>query len=50
MQRGVALEDLCNRGSFFVTELVVLEPAGWGSEVGEVSDVKMGAGTKANSC
>ena len=34
LQRRVALETLCNRGSSFGTELVALETAGWGSEVG----------------
>ena len=30
LQRRVSLEDLCNRGSSFGTELVVLETAGGG--------------------
>ena len=33
LQRRVALEALCNRGSFFGTELVPMETAGVGSEV-----------------
>ena len=34
LQRRVALEALCNRGSSFRTELVARETAGVGSEVG----------------
>ena len=34
LQHRVALEALCNRGSSFRTELVVIETAGVGSEVG----------------
>ena len=33
LQRRVALETLCNRGSSFRTEIVVFETAGVGSEV-----------------
>ena len=33
LQRQVALEARCNRGSSFGTELVVLKTAGWGLEV-----------------
>ena len=35
LQHRVALEELCNRGSCFVTELVALETVQeWGSDVG----------------
>jgi hypothetical protein len=40
LQRRVALETLCKRGSSFGTELVELQTVrGWGSEVGVVSRV-----------
>ena len=42
LQRRVALEDLCNRGSSFGTEIVELETVRLGSEVGVVSRVNGG--------
>ena len=47
LQRRVALETRCDRGSSFGTDIVALETAGgWGSEVG-VGAVSMGADSKA---
>ena len=48
LQRRVALETRCDRGSSFGTELVVLKTAGVGFG-GEWSAVSMGADTKANT-
>ena len=48
MQRGVALEDLCNRGSSFGTDTVALKTAGMGFG-GAWCGVSMGADTKVNA-
>ena len=47
MQRGVALEALCNRGSSFGTKLVVPDTAGMGLEMG--TEPCEGADRKANT-